>query len=97
MATTTVTSKQFTLNLRDVFKGLLVAVLTPLVPIISQSLNNGSLTFDWKAIGIAALGGFVAYIVKNFLTPSQIVMENAAPETVQQVKEGTANVTVQSK
>lgn len=61
-------STLFTLNTRDFIKGLIVAIITPIVPIIQQSIAAGSLVFDWKIIGLAAAGGFVAYIVKNFFT-----------------------------
>lgn len=67
------TSNLFSLNLRDILKALIVAVITPVVPIIENSLSAGTLTFDWHNIGVAALGGFVAYLAKNFLTPAQIV------------------------
>ena len=50
-----------------------MAILTPVITIIAQSLNAGVLTFDYKAIGIAALSGFVAYLTKNFFTPASIV------------------------
>ena len=67
-----VTSKQFTIDWRDIAKGLLMAVITPVLFIIQQSLVAGELTFNWKAIGIAAVSGGVAYIIKNFLTPSVV-------------------------
>jgi hypothetical protein len=97
MSTTTVTSKQYTLNLRDVLRGLLIAVITPVFTILGTSLNAGSLTFDWKTIGIVALGAALAYITKNFLTPSQIVVTNADPVSVKQVQAGTADVKVMTK
>lgn len=56
------------LNLRDLAKGLIVAMLTPVFPIITASLNAGSLVFNWHDIAVAAVGGFVAYLVKNFFT-----------------------------
>ena len=67
------TSNLFSLNVQDVLKGGLMAILTPVITIIAQSLNAGVLTFDYKAIGIAALSGFVAYLTKNFFTPASIV------------------------
>lgn len=69
------TSGLFKLNIQDVLKGLLIAVLTPVIVVIQQSLEAGSLTFDWKSIGMAAIGGFLAYLTKNFLTPAQIVQK----------------------
>lgn len=62
-------SPLFSLNKHDLFKGILLAILTPAVFIIEQTINAGSLTFDWKTIGMASAAGFVGYIIKNFLTP----------------------------
>jgi hypothetical protein len=62
-------SPLFTINWHDVLKGLIMAVLTPAVFIIQQTLQNGTLTFNWKSIGMAAVAGGVGYIIKNFLTP----------------------------
>jgi len=76
------TSKFLSLNVRDILKGLLVATLSPVFVIIQQSLENGIFTFDWKMIGLAALGGGLAYITKNFFTKSE--------EEVQSI--GTPNV-----
>lgn len=70
--TTTSTSKQFTINLSDFWKGLLVAVGTPVFTILLQSLNAGSLVFDWKAIVVTALAGLLSYLSKNFFTPSEV-------------------------
>lgn len=97
MAQTTTTSGQFSLNARDFLKGALVAVLTPVVTVIIQSLEAGSLKFDWTAIGITALSAFLAYIVKNFLAPAQIVIQNPTDNEVQAVKQGTAKATVVKK
>jgi uncharacterized membrane protein YvlD (DUF360 family) len=59
-----------TLNSRDFTRGLFVAVLTAVVTFMYTSLQTGSLTFDWKAIGMAALSSALAYIMKNLLTNS---------------------------
>lgn len=71
-----------------------MAVLVPVVTIIMDSLNQGSLTFNWKQIGIAALGGFIAYLIKNFLSPSQIVIQDPSKSDVQAVKDGNAEAKV---
>lgn len=94
MAQTTTTSKQFTINLTDIWKGLLVAVITPVLTVVLDSLNSGSLTFDWKHIGITALTAGIAYIIKNFLSTSKIVVHDATPEVVEAVKDGNAEVKV---
>lgn len=71
---TITTSQKYSLNWVDAGKALVVAILSPIVPIIMASLNAGSLNFPWKTIGVTALSAAVAYLVKNFLTPSQTVI-----------------------
>lgn len=61
-------SNFLSLNWRDFLRGLAMAVLTPAVLIIQQSLEAGNLVFNWKSIGMAAVAGGVAYLVKNILT-----------------------------
>lgn len=67
------TSKFLKLDFSDFLKGLLMAVLTPAVVIIQQSLDLGVLTFEWKSIVTASIGGGLAYLLKNFLTPQKEV------------------------
>lgn len=69
----TIVKKQFTLQGRDWLKGLLMAVLTPVIVIIQQTIDAGQLVFDWKAIGMAALAGGLAYLAKNLFEPSKAV------------------------
>ncbi len=59
------------LNWADFGKGLIMAVLTPVVVIIQESLSAGTLTFNWSAIGISAVAGGVAYLIKNLFTAPQ--------------------------
>jgi len=61
-------SKFLSLNWQDFGKGLLMAVLTPVVVIIQQSIELGSWTFNWKIISLSALSGGLAYLIKNFFT-----------------------------
>jgi len=67
------TSNLFSLNTQDFLKGLAVAVISPVFTIIGQSLQAGTLTFDWKAIGITALSAGFAYLTKNFFTGASVV------------------------
>lgn len=92
--TTVTTSKQYTLNLNDWWKGLLVAVITPIITIIMTSLQAGSLTFNWVAIGTTALAALLAYIMKNFLTPGKIMVSGASDAVVEAVKNGDTDVKV---
>lgn len=56
------------LNWADFGKGLIIAVLTPVLVVIQESVSAGTLTFNWSAIGISAIAGGVAYLIKNFFT-----------------------------
>lgn len=64
------TSNLYSLDLKDLTKGLIVAVGSAIVTTIQTSLQTGSLNFNWKLIGTVALGAGIAYISKNFFTPS---------------------------
>ena len=66
------TSNFLSLNWLDLGKGLIMAVLTPVVVIVQQSIESGVLTLNWKTIGLAAIGGGFAYLVKNFFTAKPI-------------------------
>lgn len=64
-------STLFTLNTSDFIKGLLMAVLSTVITIVYQTVEAGSLVFDWTAIGTMALTSALAYIMKNLFTNSQ--------------------------
>ena len=97
MSTTVTTSKQFTLNFRDILKGLAVAVILPVLNVIYQSIEAGSFEFDWKRIGLLAAGGLIAYLIKNFLTPAEVVVTGLKKDTVDEIKDGVADVKVVTK
>lgn len=63
-------STLLSLNNKDFIKGLLVAVLSSVITILYNTIQTGSLTFDWKAIGTMALTSALGYILKNLLTNS---------------------------
>ncbi|MGL4384475.1 MAG: hypothetical protein ACRCS4_04145 [Flavobacterium sp.] len=50
-----------------------MAILTPAMVVLQQTIESGTLTFDWKLISISAIGGGLAYLTKNLFTPSQEV------------------------
>ncbi len=86
------TSKQFSLKLPDFWKGLIMAVGTPVIAIMLAALQAGSFKFDWKMIGTVAASSFLVYISKNFLTPSSIVVKDQA--AVKAVESGNAELTM---
>jgi putative exporter of polyketide antibiotics len=59
-----------TLNTADFLKGLLMAVLSSVITVVYQTVEAGSLVFDWTAIGTMALTTALAYIMKNLFTNS---------------------------
>ena len=63
-------SKLFRVNLKDILKGLVMAVLTPAVFILQQSLEAGSLKVEWHSVLLASIAGGLGYLVKNFFTPA---------------------------
>ena len=61
-------SNFLSLGMKDFLHGLLMAVLTPIVGVIQQSIqNNYTLTIDWKHIGGLALAGGAGYLIKKFM------------------------------
>jgi hypothetical protein len=93
----TTTNSQFSINWKDLTRGLLIAVITAVLTAVLDGLNKGSLDLDWKSIGVIALTAGVSYLVKNYFTPSEIVIVNPPKEAVKAVKQGDAEVKVQSK
>jgi len=67
------TSSLFSLDFKDLGKGLLVAIGGAVIAAIEASVQAGSLTFSWKTIASVALASGLSYLGKNFFTPSQKV------------------------
>ena len=90
METKVISSKQFSLKWRDILRGLIMAVLTPAIVIAQQSIESGVFVFNWKQIAMAAIGGGLAYILKNFLEPDKVIAvtgkETDLKDTEKQIK-----------
>jgi hypothetical protein len=67
-----IVSPQFTLQVRDFVKGLIVSVGTSVVFVLQETIESGSLVFDWKKIGMIALGSALVYLSKNFFAKPQV-------------------------
>lgn len=84
---TQITSKFATLQKRDFLKGLLIAILTPVVGLLYQVISNWLSTDDaqfiinWKELARVAFYAFAAYIGKNFFEPTQTVIVVKPPLT----------------
>ena len=75
---TTNTSGMFSLNIKDVLKGLVMAVLSGvLLPLgaILQTPGFNILQANWSQVGSIALTGavtgLIAYLIKNYFSNSQ--------------------------
>ena len=73
MESTVKTSSLFSLNLADAAKGVLVAAVTSVLSCVYAALTTTPIVLDFKQIGIVGLTAGLAYLIKNFLTPSQVV------------------------
>lgn len=97
MATTTTTSKRWTLNLRDLLRGLLVAVISGVLTALLPLLQDPEFIFKWRNIGVVAATTGISYLLKNWISPGEIVINNPTQANIEAVKMGTAEVTVQAK
>lgn len=78
----TIFSKQFSLQKRDIIRGLVIAVLTSAVTIVQETFQKGELSLDWNLILTASLSGGVAYILKNFLEPTKVIITSPEEENL---------------
>lgn len=91
MTTTTgiiTTSKQFLLNSRDFIKALLIVCASAVLTYVGEAIQHGIQTFNWKDILQVAITAGVAYLAKNWLTPSQTVI--TVPAIEPPVKDATS-------
>ena len=94
MATTLTTSSQFSINWADAGKGLIMAILTPIVFSLLSTISSGTLAVNWHNLLILALSAGLGYIAKNFFTPSAIVVKDAPQSQVDAIKDGELKVTL---
>jgi len=89
-------STKWTLKARDFFKGLILAVGTPVLMLIQQVIPSWTpVLTDWLGqsgalIAQAALSAFAAYLLKNLATDDVKVAEKVLTEARQDaIKEST--------
>lgn len=93
---TATTSKRFSLNLNDWWKGLILAIGVPVAKVILDTIQTGELTFNWGAIGRLALAAAFTYLLKNFLDSPKITISGAPEKVIESVKAGNTEVKVGS-
>lgn len=96
MATTTTTSKRWTLNVRDLLRGLLLSVISGVLTALLPLLQEPDFIFKWKTIGIVAATTGISYLLKNWISPGEIVINNPGAGQIDAIKKGTAEVLVQT-
>lgn len=77
-------SEYLKLTKQDFIKGLIVSVLSSVLTIMYQTIETGSLKFDWKAIGTVAAMSAMGYILKNLVTNSQDEFLKKEPQPIEQ-------------
>lgn len=73
-------SNFLSLGWRDFLRGLVIAVLTPAVTIITDSLDRGEFNLNWRLIVLSSVGGFLAYLLKNLVTKPDSIKDNAVAD-----------------
>ncbi|HMI03744.1 MAG TPA: hypothetical protein VK541_14770 [Pedobacter sp.] len=86
METNVRVSKKFELQWRDAIRGFIVAAITAALVVVQSSIESGSLVFNWNQIIMAAVGGGVAYLLKNWLLEPAKVITTTNNEQVEKVK-----------
>jgi hypothetical protein len=61
-------SSLFRLNWHDLLKGLVIAILTPVLVLIQAYFATGKLDIELKSVLAVGLSGLIAYLIKNFFT-----------------------------
>ena len=65
-------NKQFTLQGRDFWRGLIQAVGTVVITLLLEQLESG-LGYDWGVTLNAAIGAALTYLLRNFFEPTKTV------------------------
>jgi hypothetical protein len=63
-------SKFGTLDAKDYIKGFLLSVITSVLTLIYDSIQQGSFSFDLKNIGLVGSMSGIGYLIKNLSSNS---------------------------
>jgi len=74
---TVVESKQFRLNWRDAGRGLIVALIGAVLPILNNALyawiNGADFQVNWETVIKVAVGACLSYLSLNFGSASKVI------------------------
>jgi hypothetical protein len=94
----TVTSPLGKIKWKEFLEGGIYAALLPAIDVITDTISaavaSRELSFDWKQIGILALSGFVAFVVKKLFTPAQVRISGLDKKTLSAIQKGTKKVAI---
>jgi len=68
-------SSLFRLNWHDLLKGLVIAILTPILVLIQAYFATGKLDVELNSVLAVGLSGLIAYLIKNFFTDNSVSNE----------------------
>lgn len=63
-------SKLFNINLLDLLKGIVIAIISAILRYLYESLSNGKI-IRFREIGVVSLTSFLAYITNRFFSNSK--------------------------
>lgn len=69
------TSEKYSLDLRDILKGLLIIVMAAVIDYVVQSINNGLWPIDLVELAKVSILAGCAYLTKNFFTPAKRISD----------------------
>jgi uncharacterized MnhB-related membrane protein len=95
--TTTTSSGQFSLNYKDLLKGLVLAVISAVLTALLPLLQAGDFKLNWALIGTVAATTAVSYLLKNFFQAPTVIIENPSKSVVEAVKNDEAEIKVVPK
>ena len=83
-----VASKQFSLQWRDISRGLIMAVLSSVLTLLYDSIQANGFDFDWQNIAKNAAGAAIIYLFKNgILEPPKVIVPASSNLEASNVKE----------
>jgi hypothetical protein len=82
-----ITSKRFRLRARDFLKGAVMSVGTSVAVAVQKTIENGEVWFNWKSIGMVAVGSFIVYLIKNLLDKPKVIIPTTTNAQAEELKE----------
>jgi hypothetical protein len=90
MASNVTVSKFLSLNAQDFLKGLLLTTITSVLTIILEAVQTcGFACINWQTVETVAGTTIIGYLLKNWLSPTQVNIQNPDSTTVTALKAGT--------